>query len=94
MFLINCINCKLFWILACRCGNSIDLEIVNDIKDMLDQHNVFAKTFKMAKESFDIQDENNLKLKLISNRKTDGRIYNLPIVSEVAALIVGDIDNS
>ena len=27
-------------------------------------------------------------------RKTDGRIYNLPIVSEVAALIVGDIDNS
>lgn len=54
MFLINCINCKLFWILACRGGNSIDLEIVNDIKDMLDQHNVFAKTFKMAKESFDI----------------------------------------
>jgi hypothetical protein len=34
----------------------------------------------------------NLKLRLIADRKTDGRIYNQPTVSEVAALVVGDID--
>lgn len=34
----------------------------------------------------------DLRLKLISDRATDGRIYNLPTASEVAALIVGDVD--
>ncbi|KAF1862352.1 hypothetical protein Lal_00026883 [Lupinus albus] len=34
----------------------------------------------------------NLKLKLIAERNSDGRINNLPTVSEVAVLIVGDID--
>jgi hypothetical protein len=33
-----------------------------------------------------------LKLRLIHNRNTDARIYNIPTVSEVAALIVGDVD--
>jgi hypothetical protein len=31
-------------------------------------------------------------LRLIHNRNTDARIYNHPTVSEVAALIVGDVD--
>nr|XP_043639114.1 uncharacterized protein LOC122610187 [Erigeron canadensis] len=34
----------------------------------------------------------SLKLKLIGNRKQDGRQYNLPTTSEVAGLIIGDID--
>jgi hypothetical protein len=34
----------------------------------------------------------DLKLRLISERSTDGRIYNQPTVSEVAALILGDVD--
>ena len=36
----------------------------------------------------------DLKLRLISDRKTDGRVYNLPTVSEVAALIVGDVGDA
>jgi hypothetical protein len=35
-----------------------------------------------------------LNLHLIGRRETDGRIYNLPTASEVAALIVGDIGES
>jgi hypothetical protein len=31
---------------------------------------------------------------LFSERKTDGGIYNKPTVSEVAALIVGDVDSA
>ena len=34
----------------------------------------------------------NVKLRLIAGREKDGRTYNLPNVSEVAALIVGDFD--
>ena len=36
----------------------------------------------------------DFKLCLVSSRKHDGRLYNIPSVSEVAALIVGDIDMS
>jgi len=32
----------------------------------------------------------NLKLQLIADRKKDGKIYNLPIVSKVVAIIVSD----
>ncbi|CAH1415051.1 unnamed protein product [Lactuca virosa] len=36
----------------------------------------------------------HLKLRLIGRRKQDGRTYNLPTASEVAALIVGDIGDA
>lgn len=36
--------------------------------------------------------QNNVRLRLIGTRKRDGRRYNLPTTSEVAALIVGDFD--
>ncbi|XP_045810788.1 uncharacterized protein LOC123905205 [Trifolium pratense] len=59
-------------------GNkAIDPEIVTSLSSMLDQHNVHAKVFRMARDKL---------------KKTDGRIYNHPTVSEVAALIVGDVD--
>ena len=34
----------------------------------------------------------DVKLKLISNKENDGRIDNIPTVSEVAALITGDAE--
>lgn len=50
----------------------------------------------MAKERFDHSIEMpNLKLKLVSGRSTNsGKTYNLPTVSEVGGLFVGDFDNS
>jgi hypothetical protein len=59
---------------------------------MLDQHNVHAKSFRMARDILKANPVMNLKLKLIAERRSDGRIYNQPTVSEVAALIVGDVD--
>jgi hypothetical protein len=59
---------------------------------MLDEYNVHAKGFRMARDRLQAGPVNNLKLRLISDRKTDGRVYNQPTVSEVAALIVGDVD--
>ncbi|XP_075096558.1 uncharacterized protein LOC142174626 [Nicotiana tabacum] len=55
-------------------NNQLHAEIVNELKQMLDDNNVLAK------------------LRLIGKRGSDGRRYNLPTVSEVAALIVGDFE--
>jgi len=58
---------------------------------MLDKHNRYAQKFKMARDnklqSLDVCD---LKLKLISDRQSYGRLYNLPNTTEADALIVGD----
>ncbi|XP_073041836.1 uncharacterized protein [Primulina eburnea] len=41
-----------------------------------------------------VEGRSDVKLKLIDRRSGDGRRYNLPSASEVAALIVGDFDES
>ncbi|GAU50219.1 hypothetical protein TSUD_408980 [Trifolium subterraneum] len=74
-----------------RSNKEIDEEIVNKLKSMLDEHNVHAKAFRMARDLLQNNQVQDLKLQLIADRKTDGRIYNKPTVSEVAAFIVGDV---
>jgi hypothetical protein len=59
---------------------------------MLDEHNVHAKGFRMARDRLEENNTADLRLKLIFERTSDGRIYNKPTVSEVSALIVGDVD--
>jgi hypothetical protein len=59
---------------------------------MLDNHNVHAKGFKMARDRLKAGNVKDVKFRLIHNRNIDGRIYNQPTVSEVATLIMGDVD--
>ncbi|XP_022003435.1 uncharacterized protein LOC110900885 [Helianthus annuus] len=61
---------------------------------MLDANNVLVKIYRMVRDCFQENPNTTLKLRLIGNREQDGRTYNLPTSSEVAALIVGDIDNA
>ncbi|XP_035835299.1 uncharacterized protein LOC110888420 [Helianthus annuus] len=70
---------------------AIDVELIQQIKDMLDLENPFVKIYRMAKNCFQEDPHVNLKLQLIGKRDKDGRTYNIPSCSEVAALIVGDI---
>lgn len=77
-----------------RGQNNIDAAIVSDLSIMLDQHNTHAKSFRMARQRLLEEDVQHVKLQLISDRKKDGRIYNIPTVSEVAAIVVGDIDTA
>lgn len=60
---------------------------------MLDESNVLAQTYRAARDRYSIDGLQGVKLRLIKGRSTDGRTYNLPSASEVAALIVGDFDN-
>ncbi|KAG5570921.1 hypothetical protein H5410_060687 [Solanum commersonii] len=73
-------------------NNQMHAQIVNDLKEMLDQHNVLTKSFRMVRDRFQIDQSADVKLRLIGKRETDGRRYNLPTVSEVAALVVGDFE--
>ena len=68
----------------------LDEQIIIAIKDMLDHHNHYAQRFRMARDKLHYAAVPDLKMKLISQRQTDGRLYNLPTTTEVAALIVGD----
>ena len=68
----------------------LDEQIIIAIKDMLDHHNHYAQKFRMARDKLHSAVVPDLKMKLISQRQTDGRLYNLPTTTEVAALIVGD----
>ncbi|KAG4909546.1 hypothetical protein JHK87_055662 [Glycine soja] len=64
---------------------------VNMLK-LLDEYNVHAKSFRMVRDRLTDSQVDNVKLRLIAAREKDGRTYNLPNVSEVDALIVGDFD--
>ncbi|XP_070008699.1 uncharacterized protein [Nicotiana sylvestris] len=74
--------------------NKLHAEIVSDLKQMLDDNNVLAKTFRMVRDRFQENIDSNVKLRLIGKRSTDGRRYNLPTIPEVAALVVGDFEVS
>lgn len=60
---------------------------------MLDEHNPLAKSFRIARDQLNSEPIPNLKLRLIRKRGSDPRTYNLPSCSEIAMLIVGDIED-
>ncbi|KAL5148451.1 hypothetical protein HKD37_13G035493 [Glycine soja] len=83
-------------LIQCRYCNAqiqysgIQIHIVSALSHMLDQHNSHAKSFRMARDRLAADQANNIKLQLIAARGKDGRVYNMPNVPEIAALIVGD----
>nr|XP_025660692.1 uncharacterized protein LOC112756337 [Arachis hypogaea] len=84
-------------ILAVRSGeiiNKLETEIVSELTKMLDMCNPLAKSFRFARDRFADSEPSEIKMRLIRKREKDGRVYNLPTASEVAILIVGDIDDS
>ncbi|XP_022040344.1 uncharacterized protein LOC110942890 [Helianthus annuus] len=72
---------------------TLDRKLIEHIKDVLDNDNELVKTYRRARDSLQDSPYVNLKLCLIGTREKDGRTYNLPTAGEIAALIVGDIEN-
>ncbi|KAK1414443.1 hypothetical protein QVD17_30187 [Tagetes erecta] len=71
-------------------SKSIELKIIRYLKNMLDSNNVLVQSYRMVRDTFEAEPHLHMKLRLIGKREKDGRTYNLPTASEVAALIVGD----
>ena len=70
----------------------IDLHLIKFLKDFLDNNNQLVKSYRIARNHFNDNPNENFKLRIIYKRDLDGHTYNLPSTSEVAALIVGDLE--
>ncbi|XP_076886674.1 uncharacterized protein LOC143536612 [Bidens hawaiensis] len=68
--------------------------IINYLKEMLDSQNPLVQAYRMVRDTYKQNPHNDFKLRIVGTRKYDGRNYNLPTASEVAALIVGDIGDA
>ncbi|KAF1865995.1 hypothetical protein Lal_00041693 [Lupinus albus] len=75
-------------------NNNVDSQVIMKLLKMLDDNNLHAKSFRMASERLRDDDVTNLKLNLVAEINSDGRINNLPTGSEVTALIVEDTDST
>lgn len=98
MCIVSCYKLIYYFSFFCRkTGSTCKLkeEIVAMLKKMLDAHNHHVKGFRCVKQRFILdQDTSGLRLRLASDRTTDGRVHNLPSADEVAALIPGDFNMS
>lgn len=62
------------------------MKLLNDI-------NPHVKAFRFARDRFQMEkEESHFHMRIVSNRVKDGRVYNIPTASEVAALIPGDFN--
>ncbi|KAJ9543984.1 hypothetical protein OSB04_023691 [Centaurea solstitialis] len=78
----------------------IDHEIVHGLSQMLDSHNILAKTFQMARDRFKSSPQSLFRLCLKGNRTTDGRQYNivyqlfLKLQSQIVIVTITDLHPS
>nr|GEY14846.1 hypothetical protein [Tanacetum cinerariifolium] len=79
---------------TCSNDDAVDPQVINDIKNLLDSCNPLVISYRMARDRFIEDNQQNVKLKLIGRREKDGRTYNLPNASEVAGIVIGDVDAS
>ena len=64
----------------------IKSHIVLALTHMLDQHNSYAKSFRMVRDRLADDQADNIKLQLIAARGKDGRVYNMPNIPEIVAI--------
>ncbi|XP_022003685.1 uncharacterized protein LOC110901147 [Helianthus annuus] len=71
--------------------SAFDVQIIEELTLMLDTNNALVKSYRQARNCLNEYPYIDLKLCLIGKRSKDGRTYNLPEASEVAALVIGDL---
>lgn len=67
-------------------------DIVKELRHILDHSNSFVKSYRQVRDTLIQEDAPHIKLRILGKRGYDGRRYNMPTASEVAALVVGDYD--
>ncbi|XP_013691111.2 uncharacterized protein LOC106395105 [Brassica napus] len=67
-------------------------QVIERLVKMLDEVNPYVHQFRTARERFNTCPEETLHMRIVSSREKDGRTYDTPTASEVAALIPGDFN--
>ncbi|XP_057433563.1 uncharacterized protein LOC130726329 [Lotus japonicus] len=75
-------------------NGGLNESLIKDLGDMFDKSNVLVHSFRMARDFISQNPSCKVSLRLFRDRPKDPRVYNLPTVDEVAALIVGDFDST
>ncbi|KAK1565724.1 hypothetical protein Q3G72_033350 [Acer saccharum] len=75
-------------------SSRLEFDIVSELVKMFDECNDLAKVFRMARDCFRALEFIPIRLRLMRSHYNDSNVYNLPTGSEVAALIVGDLDDN
>ncbi|XP_056849793.1 uncharacterized protein LOC108841698 [Raphanus sativus] len=73
-------------------GDGLKKEIIDLLIKMLNETNPYVKKFRSAKDRFAINPNDSFHMRIVSDRVNDGRTYDTPTASEVAALIPGDFN--
>ncbi|CAN1837196.1 ATP-dependent DNA helicase pif1 [Linum perenne] len=71
-------------------ANVLSEQIITELRDMFDEHNVLVKVFRYARDRLNAGGVENVKLKLQANRISYRREYDLPTMDELAILIVDE----
>ncbi|WZZ54433.1 hypothetical protein YC2023_054540 [Brassica napus] len=67
-------------------------DIIQPMMNMLNVVNPYVAQFRSAKERFRMNPDQTFHMRIVSRSDKDGRTYNTPTSSEVAALIPGDFN--
>ncbi|CAN0874973.1 ATP-dependent DNA helicase PIF1 [Linum grandiflorum] len=71
-------------------ARNLDPDLMADLKDMIDTHNVLAQNFRRVRDELQEPSNNNLRLRITGARVERNRMYELPTGTELAGLIPGD----
>ena len=72
--------------------NNLKKEIIQSLIEVLNAVNPYVKEFRSARDIFKEHPEETFHMRIVSDRFKDGRTYNTPTASEIAALIPGDFN--
>ncbi|ONL99944.1 Retrotransposon-like protein [Zea mays] len=73
-----------------RNDGGLDLVVVNGLIKMIDDHNPFAKKFRMVRDRLADKESEDFIIRLIGVKEGDPVQYNLPTTDQLAMFIVGD----
>ena len=70
--------------------SDLDGDIIQSLITMLDEHNSFAKQFRMARDRLAGDDVEDFIIRIVGPKDGDPPQYSLPAVEQLAMLVVGD----
>ncbi|XP_074352948.1 uncharacterized protein LOC141692109 [Apium graveolens] len=77
-----------------KCSDVLDPEIVEGLLKMLDENNKLAEGFDYARDRLNLPETDEFSLLLVSSKSSSGRPNQVGPSNKVAALVVGDSDDT
>jgi len=71
-------------------ASDLDPTIVQSLVNMLDEHNLFAKQFRMARDRLADNEAEDFVIRIVGPKDGDPPQYSLPTTGQLAMLVVGD----